>query len=64
MLQLPNDQLEKMIEAIESHTGYKDLLSYVDYKVNTGYTDPINTELDYALMKLIMTITKDILAKN
>jgi hypothetical protein len=60
MIQLPDNQLPKAIAAIESHTGYKDLVSYIDFKVNTGYADPINVELDYALMSLVMAIAKDI----
>ena len=60
MLSLPEDQLLEAISNIKSHKWYETLVSYIDYKVNSGYKDPLNVELDYALMEQIVTIANDL----
>ena len=60
MLGLSYDQIRTQINHIESHSDYKQLVEYIDYKVNSSYSDPINTELDFALIKLIRGIKNEL----
>ncbi|HMV61647.1 MAG TPA: hypothetical protein PKC07_10650, partial [Agitococcus sp.] len=57
MLDLPEQQLKQAITDIESDATYPKLVSYINFKVQSGFSDPLNVEADPALMKLVVEIS-------
>ncbi|MCB1659862.1 MAG: hypothetical protein KDI39_16715, partial [Pseudomonadales bacterium] len=57
MLDFPEQQLKQAIADIEADTSYPKLVSYINFKVQSGFSDPLNVEADPALMKLVVEIS-------